>query len=495
MNIISVDLGTSSVRAAIVNDSLEILYQESLTVSLVTDSEGKAEQDADEILSSAVICIQKVLSWSQENQHSIDGLSFSNAVASLVCLDADFTPSCTVFTYADLRSFKESKYLINSYGKDFFIHTATPMHASYWLPKLLWLKNSGYDFSNFLYFCTLKDLLVYKITGQFITDYSNAVATGLCNIKNGRWDGKLLEIAGIKIGQLPEILPTTAVIKIKNSHSESITLPEGISVTLGAIDGVLSSLGAGAYKPGQVTTMLGSSGACRVASKSPLTNPESYGIWSYPLEEEIWICGGAMNSGGLVTKWLVDNFSNSQTADEKSFDTLFEQAQDVSIGADNLLFLPFLFGERAPIYNENARGVYFGLHSKHTIHHMARAGLEGILFVLYSIFKQLQINQTKEIEIRATGGYIRSELMLQIQADMFGLPILVPANYEGSIIGAAALALKSLSHINDYDHFFTHKTIETEYLPNPINHKQYQKEFLRFQKLYSALDPLFYTLF
>ena len=109
MNVISVDLGTSSVRAAMVNESLELLHQESLPVSLMTDSAGKAEQDANGILSASRVCIQKVLSWSQEYQSTPDALSFSNAVASLVCLDADFNPIYPVCTYADLRSFNEAE--------------------------------------------------------------------------------------------------------------------------------------------------------------------------------------------------------------------------------------------------------------------------------------------------------------------------------------------------------------------------------------------------
>jgi gluconokinase len=492
MYVISVELGTSSVREAIVSDTLELLFQESVPVSLLTDSTRKAEVNAEEILFSSRLCIQAALDWAQEAKIRVAGLTFSNAVASLVCLDEQFTPILPVLTYTDLRAHREADLLLGTHGKAFFLSTATPVHASYWLPKLLWLKNTKPDFEKCHYFCTLKDLLVYQLTGQFVTDFSNAVATGLCNVLSGDWDARLLEIAGISTDQLPKIHPTTTLLQTNRGHSPGlIDLPDDITVVLGAIDGVLSSLGAGAYKPGQVTTMLGSSGACRMAAESPLTNPESYGVWSYPLDDQIWIRGGAMNNGGLVTRWLVDNFSPAELEGEQAFTAMFAGAEQVGVGADNLLFLPYLFGERAPIYNENARGVFFGLSSLHTRAHFARAGIEGILFALYSIFDQLQIKRTDEVEIRATGGYVRSDLMLHIQADIFGHPILVPGNFEGSLIGAAALAFKAMQHISDYDQLFTRSVIEKKILPNREHHQQYQALFIKFQQLYKTLEPLF----
>ncbi len=492
MNVISVDLGTSSVRAAIVSDTLELLFQESVPVSLLTDSTRKAEVSAEEILSSFRACIQAALNWAQDNKIRVTGLTFSNAVASLVCLDENFNPIWPVLTYTDLRAYREADLLLSTYGKAFFSTTATPAHASYWLSKLLWLKKTRADFTGCRYFCTLKDLLVYHLTGQFVTDYSNAVAAGLCSVTSGDWDERLLALAGVRADQLPKIRPTTALVQTKPGYSPGLVdLPEDITIVLGAIDGVLSSLGAGAYKPGQVTTMLGSSGACRMAADSPLTNPESYGVWSYPLDDQIWIRGGAMNNGGLVTRWLVDNFSPTDSADEHAYAAMFAKAEQVGPGAENLLFLPYLFGERAPIYNENARGVFFGLGSQHTQAHFARAGIEGILFALYSIFDHLQIRHTDEVEIRATGGYIRSELMLQIQADMFGHPILVPSSFEGSLIGAAALAFKAVGHISDYDRLFTRAIIEKTVLPDLEQHQHYQALFRKFQQLYQTLEPLF----
>lgn len=490
--IIAVDLGTSSVRAALIDSHLSNLKQNSQPVSLNTDAGGKAEQDTNDILAAAATCIKEIANWSDRAGYPVEALSFSNASASLVCLDSDYSPIRPALTYADLRASQESDRLIETYGRDQFRNTAAPIHASYWLPKFHWLINNGILDSSSRFFCTIKDLFIYRLTGQFITDASNAAATGMCNAKTGNWDQHMLEIAGIRVEQLPQIRPTTAVLVHDNQISPlQDILPGNCKIVLGAMDGVLSSLGAGAFKPGQVTTTIGSSGACRIAAQSPILDRSAAKIWSYPLDENIWIRGGAMNNGGLVTHWLSENFSPPSDHEKDRFQSMFDLASEIEPGADGLLFLPYLFGERAPIYNEHARGVYFGLQSGHKRAHLARAGLEGILFAMFSIFELLQTGEYDNEEIRASGGYLRSDLMLQIQADIFGKPIKIPASHEGSLVGAALLAQKALGKIDSYDQKMPHLKISRQVDPNLSNTEKYQGIYPQFKDLYSQLKPLF----
>lgn len=490
--VVSVDLGTSSVRACLVDRSLRILKQISKPIALFTDADGKAEQDPNKILRAALECIRDIILWSETENVLPQAVCFSNTTGSLVCLDKHFHPLGMALTYADLRSAQESRDLIYKYRGEIFQNTATPMHASYWLPKFLWLKNQADKSENCHYFCTLKDLLVFTLTGKFVTDYSNAVATGMCDVTEGKWDRRLLKIAGIDIGQLPEIHPTFSIFEINHFRLTTTSqLPGDLKIVLGAIDGVLSSLGAGAFKPGQVTTMIGSSGACRIAANSPLTSLHTMQSWSYPLDDQIWIRGGAMNSGGLVTEWLVENFSANRNTSDASYEEMFSQAAQIKPGAGNLIFLPYLFGERAPIFDESARGVFFGLHNGHHRGHLARAGLEGILMALYSIYEIIHTGKNEPVEIRASGGYLRSELMVQIQADIFGEPINKLANYEGSSVGAAALALKALGVIGSFDEISEYIKIKEQFLPNQENTRFYRGQFSYFKDLYQQLIPLF----
>jgi gluconokinase len=491
-NILSVDIGTSSVRACLVDCSLKILYQSSRAIQLETDAAGKAELNADRVLEKTQTCMWEASEWAEIRSLHVDAVSFSSASASLVPLDAAFKPIRPALTFADLRSVKESHWLINTYGKQAFTHTGAPMHASYWLPKLLWLRNQGLNLEGDLYFCTIKDLLIYRLTGCFMIDTSNAGAVGMMDARKMAWDDLSLEISGINTSQLPEIQPTTTLLTFKSNQADRLDRKgDSPKIVLGAMDGVLASLGVGAYQPGQVTTSLGSSGACRIAVEQPLIGRSDHRIWSYPLLDDLWIRGGAMNNGGLVTQWLTENFSENRQLNDLAYSEMLQAASSIGPGSDGLLFLPYLFGERAPIYNEQARGVYFGLHNRHNRRHFARAGLEGILFALFSIYEILQEAQGEVHEIRAAGGYLQSELMLQMQADIFGQPILIPAEQEGSVIGAAVLAHKALGNIRHFNDLEELLTVHSQYWPNQSFQEIYQECYLRFRALYQQIAPMF----
>lgn len=491
--VISVDIGTSSVRACLFSIDLKNIYSKQIPVSLETDITGKAEQDYNEVKSAVFESISDVSRWATSNQFFPKAICFSNAIASLVCVNSNFEPIRPVLTYADLRAREEAEFLKKNIPGNTLRDTGCPMHASFWLPKFKWLEKEGFQFSKGNSFCTIKDLIVLELTGQFVTDTSNAVATGMCNIRTGAWDEQMLKTGGISAEQLPRIMQTTDILSLeKNERTAAMQLPADLKIVLGATDGVLSSLGAGAYKPGQVTTMIGSSGACRIAADSPLIQEKDPITWSFPLDEHIWIRGGAMNNGGLVTQWLVDTFfMGKQAAGNDAFDEMLTLAGNTEACSDGLIFLPYIFGERAPIWDEKARGVYFGIHGSHQRGHFARATLEGILFAMYSIYEVITSDHSSVLEVRATGGYLRSELMVQIQADIFGIPVCVPSNFEGSSIGAAILAFKAMGCIDSYDEISEFLKVQKMYKPDEKKTLLYRDQFEKFKKIYEHVKDVY----
>ena len=487
--VITLDMGTSSVRACLVDESLKILYQRSISVNLNSELDGRAEQDVEEIINASLTCLADVSGWAADNSISPAGLCFSNAVGSLVVLDEHDNPVGPALTWADTRSANEADNLKNRLGKELYTLTACPMNASYWLPKLQWLKNTGCMTSTTARYCTLKDLLVLRLTGQFVTDISNAAATGLRNAISGEWDDLALREAGVIPKQLPRILDTTAVLTLKqNEFVTKASLDEKMPVILGATDGVLSSLGAGAFEQGQVTSMIGTSGACRVAASQPDLSDPHQRLWSYPLTDKIWIRGGAMTNGGLVTQWFAENFFKEES---DPLAGMLNEAAKVESGARGVIFLPYLYGERSPIYDEHARGVFFGIHGSHTRAHLARAAMEGIIFAMTTIFELLRDSVGHVKEVRATGGYVRSPLSLQIQADIFNFPVSVPENYEGSSIGAAALAFLALDRFDDLSPVRDAIKIDRVVEPNQDNQKIYADQLMRFKEIYKRIAPLF----
>ncbi len=487
--VISLDMGTSSVRACLVDESLHILFQHSISVKLDTGLDGRAEQDAHEIINASLDCLAMLNQWAQARGILPLALSFSNAVASLVILDDQYQPLLPALTWADTRAAVQAQELKERLNTELYQRTACPQHASYWLPKLRWLRETNRMPAAAAYFTTLKDLLIFQLTGKFVMDASNAAATGLRNVRSGDWDDLALREAGISQTRLPLIRSTTERFEIlDNFVSQRAALSSKTILVLGATDGVLSSLGAGAFETGQVTSMVGSSAACRVAAETPDTSDEHQRLWSYPLTDSMWVRGGAMTNGGLVTQWFANNFYSDQP---NELEKMLADAATIPPGAGGLLFLPYLYGERAPIYDEHARGVFFGLHGSHTRAHVARAAQEGVLFSLASIYQVLSTSIGKVREVRATGGYARSAFLLQLQADIFNFPVSVPANYEGSSIGAAALAFLAIGAYPDFSPVRDAIQIERVFSPNQVDAALYAARLERFKQLYTSLAPLF----
>jgi len=225
-----------------------------------------------------------------------------------------------------------------------------------------------------------------------------------------------------------------------------------------------------------------------VADSQPDVSDPHQRLWSYPLTEKIWVRGGAMTNGGLVTQWFTENFFGKDT---DAVACMLSEAEAVEPGAEGVIFLPYLYGERAPIYDEHARGVFFGLHGSHTRAHMARAALEGVFYALTTIYEVIRDSIDKVKEVRATGGYVRSPLSLQMQADIFNFPISIPVNYEGSSIGAAALAFLALGRYTDFS--LVRDAIKIERVVEPIcsNKQVYAAQLVRFKEIYTRISPLF----
>jgi len=232
-------------------------------------------------------------------------------------------------------------------------------------------------------------------------------------------------------------------------------IDENTPVVVGASDGVLSNLGVNSYKKGEVAVTIGTSGAIRTVIDKPRTDYKGR-IFCYVLDEEHYVIGGPVNNGGVILRWLRDELLASEVETAKRlgvdpYDVLTKIASRVKPGADGLIFHPYLAGERAPLWNANARGSFFGLTLSHQKEHMIRAALEGVLYNLYTVYLALVevMNETPNT-IKATGGFAKSEVWRQMMADIFDTDVIVPESYESSCLGACVLGLKALGDIEDY---------------------------------------------
>jgi gluconokinase len=490
--ILALDIGTGSSRGLIIDTNLNILSTHTIKNNLYEPRPGWVEQVPDEVFNSTLQVIRQAITCADQKGIKISGICFSSAVSSLLAVNNKGVPISNALTWADIRAQSQVDEL---QGKKAWIYqrTGTPLHASYWLPKLMWLQKNQIDLvKNASHWMGITDYIVWRLTGEFATNSTLAAATGMLNLQHLQWDSGLCSLAGISPDQLPCIQSTTYIIPLLN---EEITRDLGLTdrnlpIILGSGDGMLANLGSGVLEPGQIATTIGSSGACRRMSAGPVFD-ESMRIWSYPLLDDLWVIGGANNSGGLVVNWFQKQFLPDLDVNDKSW---LQEAESIPAGSNGLIFLPYLFGERAPIWNESARGAFIGLDNFHTTHHMARAVLEGTIFALYDIYQVVCKDVDTVSDIRVSGGYTQSPLWLNIQANMFAKELTILESPECSAIGAGILGFYALGIIDQLHSATGLIKTKEKVIPSPQLSRQYQEILPLYTHAYQALDPIFENL-
>jgi gluconokinase len=326
-------------------------------------------------------------------------------------------------------------------------------------------------------FVSIKEFLLYRWFGRKVVDYSIASATGLFDIHTLSWNQDALGLAGITEDQLFTPVPPTEVLQgLKQSISQRTGLPGNIPFVVGASDGSLANLGIGAINPGEVAVTIGTSGAIRQLVSKPRTDYQAQKTFCYAFTDSLSLIGGATNNGGIVLKWLKETFGNNET-----IESLLSQAEKVPPGSEGLLFLPYLNGERAPIWNSKVRGNLVGLSLSHKKEHIIRAGLEGVIFSIYHVGQELEQLAGRSTKLLASGGFARSPLWLQILSDVFNQEVHVPLSHQSSAWGAAWVGLHAINEVQDLHAIKGSIPLLGTYSPNEENHKQYQELFAAYK--------------
>ncbi|WP_377887255.1 gluconokinase [Alkalihalobacillus sp. R86527] len=487
---IGVDIGTTSTKAVLFNEKGHPVTKHSVEYPLLTPTPGTAEQNPEEILLAVVKSIREVLTEQHLSSENISFVSFSSAMHSLIAVDSDGKPITNCITWADNRSAKWAEKIKSEMnGHEIYMRTGTPIHPMSPLSKLLWMKNEKEDvFSKASKFISIKEYVFYRFFHKYVIDYSIASATGLFNLEKLDWDEEALEIAGVTKDELSTPVSTTTIVDgLKEPYIEEIGLSESTKFVVGASDGVLSNLGVNAIDPGVVAVTIGTSGAIRAVTDRPVTDPHGR-IFCYALTENKWVIGGPVNNGGITFRWVRDQFAASEmeTAKRLGIDTyeiLTRIAEQVRPGSDGLIFHPYLAGERAPLWNSDARGSFFGLAMHHKKEHMIRAVLEGVIFNLYSVLEALKELIGEPKQIKATGGFSRSALWRQMMADIFNEEVIVPESYESSCLGAIVLGMEALGDIDSY-------SIVSDLVGSTFAHQPEEESV----KLYSELLPIYTSI-
>lgn len=494
---IGVDVGTTGVRAiAYQKDGLSLCSADEF-YPLETPYPDWAEQNPEIIYKTIEKVVREVANTLIYKGKNVSGIAISTVMHSFAPANENRELLSNMITWADSRSVG----IVNELKKDealvkgFYERTCCPTHSCYPFLKILWVRKNYPDvFAKMRYIYSLKDYIFEKMTGEWVVDKSSASASGLYNAHKMDWDEEILNYAGITREQLPPVVSTTYQSKLTDSAAQRLNLPENLPIVIGATDGVLVNVGIGAIEDGQLSATIGTSGAIRMLTKTPKV--DSLGrTWCYNLTDDMWVAGGAINNGGIIMRWLRDkvcHYSNHrlEDIDIDPYDLMTLKASKIPAGAEGLLLLPFFTGERAPYWNSELRGMFFGLSLNHSRSHMIRAGMEGICFSLNCVLSALKdFGQVKDI--RVSGSFTKSPLWLQIMADIFGEHITLPQNSEGAAFGAAVLgfiASGEMKDISDTANLIKPKKV---YKPQAENKEVYEELFDIYSSLYEKLQPDF----
>ncbi len=479
-----IDIGTGSAKAVAVNLDGKIIASTQFFYPTYTPQHGYSEQDPEVIWQAFVDCLNEII---KKVGHVPYAVSLSSAMHSLVLMNDKNIAVTPLITWADTRSEKVAEEIRNSTAAEkLYTSTGTPIHSMSPLCKIKWLKeNQPEIFSTAFKFISIKEFIWYRLFNEYQVDYSIASATGLFNIVNYQWNTPSLNLCGITASLLSKIVSTGFTRKdLNKSMAALLKIPADTIFCIGASDGCLANVGSDAVEKDIAALTIGTSGAVRITNTKPINNYQAM-IFNYVLDKKTFVCGGPINNGGNVLKWLFKTFLQIEKPSETDYESFFKNIETVPAGCKGLLFLPYIYGERAPVWDEKASGIFFGIKSYHTGAHFLRSALEGICFALKNIIEIIENSTTPLKELHVSGGFVHSKIWMQILANVTGKRLCLVQTEDASSVGAAIFCMKAINIIDEYSSIKPNISLIIE--PDEEFKKMYEKYYGIFKALYEPL--------
>lgn len=479
--IIGIDIGTGSAKAVATSLSGIILTTAQV---FYPPAHNLQTMNLEAAWSGFAGCIKQVV---QQLGAPPKAISLSSAMHSIMAIDEKGEPLSDMITWADDRAADIAEKLVaTEAGKDFYFRCGTPIHALSPLCKIRWWREFEPQLhAKAAFFIGIKEWIWHQLFGFYEIDFSLAAATGMLEIETCTWYEPALAFAGISKQKLSHPVDTSFCRNgLTDAAAAHLGLPSNIQFIIGASDGCLANMGSHVFEKGTAAVTIGTSGAVRVTSPKP--GPVFPGqLFNYYLQPGAWVIGGAINNGGAAIKWIQKILGDKWQKEE------LENISEVPAGSDGLLFLPYLMGERAPLWDSNSSAAFIGLRQEHQPRHLLRAVFEGICFSIRSVLALLEKHTGQINQLHLSGGFTQSAAAMQILADCLGKKVILLQTEDASALGAAFLGIMAIKPDFKLPQM---QAAAATYYPAAAAHERYNELFVVYNELYPLLRPVMHQL-
>jgi len=499
--LLGIDSGTSGCKLTVFDFEGRVVAAAAGNYHTDYPKAGYAEQDAFawwKIISQE---IQNLIEVQKVDPRDIAAIGTAGISWACLPVDRNGVPLRKAMIWLDRRSEKQAAWLRETLGEHELIQlSGNPVDPAYITPKILWLRENEPEVSAQTgKFLQSNAYIVYKLTGELSQDYSQAYGFHFFDMAKGVWNENIAEQLGISLDLMAPLFHCHEVVGTVSSKAAAETgLVAGIPVVAGGLDAACCALGAGVVKPGQTQEQGGQAGGMSILVDQPLIHPQL--ILGYHVIPDLWLLQGGTVGGGGTLKWFNEELGHyeqqiGKEVKKSAFEVMGDEASIIAPGADGLIFLPYMAGERSPLWNSNARGVIFGLSYDKTRAHIIRALMEGVGYSLRHNLETAEEVNALVKELISVGGASNSRVWTQIKADITGKTIHVPLSDHATTLGAALLAGVGTGIYSNFEEALG-KTVHIQrtHHPSATNHAYYGNLFRLYLELYQKLRDSFDTL-